>query len=121
MLCLQYHLTSSGAGCIIPITWVGGTYHKYMHNHGHTCTPDKSRALKLAKQAQGTLAKVIKMIEDDVYCPEIIQQADSTAGLLRTMRKELLAGHLDSCAFERLKENKREAIDELMKIYNLNS
>jgi DNA-binding FrmR family transcriptional regulator len=92
-----------------------------MHNHGHTCSPDKARALKLAKQAQGTLAKVIKMIEDDVYCPEIIQQADSALGLQKTMRRELLSGHLDSCAFERLKENKKEAIDELMKIYNLNS
>lgn len=92
-----------------------------MHKHGHTCTPDKARALKLAKQAYGTLAKVITMIEADVYCPEIIQQADSATGLLRTMRRDLLAGHLDSCAFERLKENKKEAIDELMKIYQLHN
>lgn len=81
----------------------------------------KEKSLKLAKQACGTLKKVIKMIEEDKYCPEIIQQADSVIGLLRTVKKELLAGHLDTCAFERMKENKDSAIKELLKIYNLSN
>ncbi len=81
----------------------------------------KTKSLKLAKQARGTLEKVIAMIEEDKYCPEIIQQADSAVGLLRTVKKELLAGHLDTCAFERMKENKDSAIKELLKIYNLSN
>jgi len=79
----------------------------------------KEAALKLAKQAKGTLETVITMIEADTYCPEIIQQADSVIGLLRSVERELLAGHLDTCAMERLKENKELAIKELMKIYRL--
>jgi len=81
----------------------------------------KAKSLKLAKQARGTLEKVIAMIEEDKYCPEIIQQADSAVGLLKTVKKELLAGHLDTCAFERMKENKDSAIKELLKIYNLSN
>ncbi len=81
----------------------------------------KEKSLKLAKQARGTLEKVIKMIEEDQYCPEIIQQADSAVGLLKTVKRELLAGHLDTCAFERMKENKENAIKELLKIYNLSN
>ncbi len=61
------------------------------------------------------------MIEEDKYCPEIIQQTDSVVGLLKTVKKELLAGHLDTCAFERMKENKDSAIKELLKIYNLSN
>lgn len=79
----------------------------------------KEKSLKLAKQARGTLEKVIEMIEQDIYCPEIIQQADSVSGLLRTLKRELLAGHLDTCALHQLKENKSEAIKEFLKIYNL--
>lgn len=81
----------------------------------------KTKSLKLAKQARGTLDKVISMIENDAYCPEIIQQADSVAGLLRSVKKELLAGHLDTCMIKRLKENKDDAIFELLKIYNLSN
>jgi len=81
----------------------------------------KAKSLKLAKQARGTIEKVIAMIESDAYCPDIIQQADSATGLLKTVKKELLAGHLDTCAIHRLKENKDQAIAELLKIYNLSN
>jgi DNA-binding FrmR family transcriptional regulator len=81
----------------------------------------KAKSLKLAKQARGTLDTVISMIESDAYCPEIIQQADSVSGLLKTVKKELLAGHLDTCAVDRLKENKDKAVSELLKIYNLSN
>ena len=90
-------------------------------HHQHAIPVQKAKALKLARQAQGTLEKVIKMIEADAYCPEVIQQADSVAGLLRSVKRELLAGHLDTCAVAKLKANKQEAIDELMKIYKLSN
>jgi DNA-binding FrmR family transcriptional regulator len=81
----------------------------------------KTKSLKLAKQARGTLDKVISMIEDGKYCPDIIQQADSVAGLLKSVRRELLAGHLDTCAVHELKTNKEKAVKELLKIYNLSN
>ena len=81
----------------------------------------KMKSLKLIKQARGTIEAVISMIEKDQYCPEIIQQVDSVCGLLRSVKKELLAGHLDTCALEQLKGNKGKAIEELLKIYNLTS
>lgn len=90
--------------------------------HQHTVLPEgKAKALKLAKQALGTLQKVILMIEEDAYCPEVIQQADSVSGLLRSVRKELLSGHLHTCAVDQLKENKEKAIAELLKLYNLSN
>ncbi len=79
----------------------------------------KVKALKLAKQARGTLATVITMIEQDTYCPEIIQQTDSVIGLLKSVKRELLAGHLDTCVMHNMLEDKPGAIHELMKIYNL--
>ena len=81
----------------------------------------KAKSLKLAKQARGTLEAIILMIENDRYCPEIIQQADSAIGLLKTVKRDLLAGHLDTCAIDQLKKNKDKAIQELLKIYNLSN
>lgn len=86
-----------------------------------TLPVNKAKSLKCAKQAQGTLNKVSEMIEADRYCPEIIQQVDSIIGLLKTAKRELLAGHLDTCVIHQMKENKQKAIDELIKIYNLSN
>jgi DNA-binding FrmR family transcriptional regulator len=61
------------------------------------------------------------MIESGTYCPEIIQQADSVIGLLKSTKRELLAGHLDTCTAKNLRENKTKAIEELLKIYNLSN
>ena len=83
--------------------------------------PHKTKSLKCSKQALGTLTKVITMSEEDRYCPEIIQQVDSVIGLLKTAKRELLAGHLDTCAMHQLKNNKEKAIQELLKIYNLSN
>ncbi len=82
---------------------------------------NKQKSLKCAKQARGTLGKVVEMVEADRYCPEIIQQVDSVIGLLKTAKRELLAGHLDTCVAHQLIDNKKKAIDELLKIYNLSN
>lgn len=84
-------------------------------------TVSKVKSLKCAKQAQGTLNKVAEMIEADRYCPEIIQQVDSAVGLLKTVKRELLAGHLDTCVTHQMIDNKKKAIDELIKIFNLSN
>jgi DNA-binding FrmR family transcriptional regulator len=84
-------------------------------------TEKKGKALKLAKQAYGALGKVVKMIEEDKYCPDIIQQVDSVLGLVKSSKRELLIGHLDHCLPIKIKENKAETIEELMKIYNLSN
>lgn len=81
----------------------------------------KTKSLKMVKQAQGTLNKISAMVESDRYCPEIMQQIDSVLGMLKTAKRELLAGHLDSCVAEQLSADKKKAIDELIKIYNLSN
>jgi DNA-binding FrmR family transcriptional regulator len=86
-----------------------------------TIRPNKAKALKTAKQAQGTLGKVAQMIEEDAYCPEVIQQVDSAIGLLKTAKRELLAGHLDTCVAHQMTSNKKKAVEELLKIFNLSN
>ncbi|MFA6364797.1 MAG: metal-sensitive transcriptional regulator [Candidatus Paceibacterota bacterium] len=90
-----------------------------MKHHEQGTAPDKAKSLKHAKQAQGTLSKVIQMIEGDQYCPEVIQQTHAAIGLLRTLEYTLLKGHLDHCVEHKLHENKKQTIDELLRIYNL--
>ena len=82
-------------------------------------TDQKQAALLSTKKALGTLTKVSGMVDDDVYCPEIIQQIDAAIGLLKSTKKHLLRGHLEHCLENKIKENKIQTVKELIKIYNL--
>lgn len=82
---------------------------------------NKPKALKSVRQARGTIDMVVQMFEDDRYCPEIIQQVDSVVGLLKAAKRELLAGHLDTCVAHQMMKDKKKAINELLKIYNLSN
>ena len=82
-------------------------------------TPQKTKALKLSKSASSTLVKVQTMINEDKYCPEIIQQLNSVSGLIEAVKKELLAGHLNNCFEKKLTENKQKTIDEILQIFLL--
>ena len=82
-------------------------------------TSNKQLAQKLNRQAAGIVSKVGHMIEADTYCPEIIQQVAAVTGLLKSMEKELLVGHLRHCLEHRLHEDKAKTIQELLRIYDL--
>lgn len=85
------------------------------HKHGESNT----KAQKVINMALGSISKIPGMVEEKRYCPEIIQQIDSVIGLLKRSRTELLRGHLDSCLSEQLKNNKAGAVNELLKVYNM--
>lgn len=88
---------------------------KQTHKHGEP----NLKARKVINMAIGSVAKIPQMINENRYCPEVIQQIDSVIGLLTSARKELLRGHLDSCLAERLKTDKEGAVKELLKIYGM--
>lgn len=87
-------------------------------NHEQHHENKKKSALSV-KKSIGISSKVLGMIEEDKYCPEIIQQIDATIGLLNSAKKTLLKGHLDHCLEDKLKENRQGTLDELIKIFNL--
>lgn len=89
--------------------------------HESHISQNKHKAQLAAKKSLGTLQKVISMIEEDKYCPDIIQQVDAVIGLLKSTKKELLTGHLHHCLAERLQKDENQTIEELLQIYTLNS
>ncbi len=66
------------------------------------------------------LAKVIAMIEQDEYCPAVIQQIDSVDGFLESVKRELLTKHLEACVME-TPQDKQRLRKELLKLCRLPS
>ena len=83
----------------------------------------KEKTLINFKKAKTLLGKIIKMIEEDRYCIDIMQQNLAVMGLLKSAHQMLMENHLNTCfkkAFESKNEKKKkEMIKEILKVTNL--
>lgn len=80
----------------------------------------KEKTLVNFKKAQSLISKIIKMIEDDKYCIDVMQQNLAVIGLLKSAHQMLMERHLNTCfkkAMEAKNEKKKqEMIEEILKV-----
>lgn len=83
----------------------------------------KEKTLVNFKKAKTSLEKIIKMVEDDRYCIDIMQQNLAVIGLLRSAHQMLMEGHLDSCFRSALtssdNKKKQEMSNEILRVSKL--
>src|SRR5688500_6903086 len=67
------------------------------------------------KTARGHLDGVLRMVEDQAYCPEILKQLSAVQGSLERAGRLVLRDHLETCVAEAMRAGRtREIVDELM-------
>jgi DNA-binding FrmR family transcriptional regulator len=86
-------------------------------------TSQKEKTLINFKKAQGSIAKIIQMIEADKYCIDVMQQNLAVIGLLKSAHQMLMENHLNTCFKKALstnnKKKEQEMIQEILKVTNL--
>lgn len=76
---------------------------------------DVSRRLKIA---EGHLKKVIEMVENDVYCIDILQQTAAVRSAIKKAEEVLLVNHINHCVVKAINTNgKEKAIEELAQVF----
>lgn len=76
---------------------------------------NKPEILLSIKKAAGTVKKIEKMIEEDVYCANIAQQINAAIGLLKSANSKLLEHHIKCCGARKLLSNDKGEIDDFVK------
>ncbi len=66
------------------------------------------------KKIEGQIRGISKMINDDVYCDDILNQFLSVDAAINGVRKTLLEAHMKSCVVDQIREGKLQVIDELI-------
>jgi DNA-binding FrmR family transcriptional regulator len=83
----------------------------------------KEKTLINFKKAQSSISKIIKMIENDEYCINIMQQNLAVLGLLKSAHQMLMENHLNTCFKKamatRNEKRKQEMINEILKVTKL--
>ncbi|MEM7543060.1 MAG: metal-sensitive transcriptional regulator [Pseudomonadota bacterium] len=63
---------------------------------------DRKRSIARLKRIEGQVRGLVKMMEEDRYCIDIIQQVQAAKGALDRVESEVLKEHLGTCVQEAL-------------------
>ncbi len=71
--------------------------------------------LNRLKTARGHLDGIIRMVEDDTYCPEVMKQLSAVQGSMERASRIVLRNHLETCVAAAMVAGRTdEIVDELM-------
>ena len=71
--------------------------------------------LNRLKTARGHLDAVVRMVEDDAYCPDVMKQLSAVQGSLERASRIVLRNHLETCVAAAMVAGRTdEIVDELM-------
>ncbi|MDA3940988.1 MAG: metal-sensitive transcriptional regulator [Spirochaetia bacterium] len=85
---------------------------KKIAHHPYEAKSDMAVRLK---KIEGQIRGIARMIDEDIYCDDILNQFLSVEAAINGVRKTLLEAHMKSCVVEQIQEGKLQVVDELIK------
>ncbi len=79
------------------------------------CNIKHHNVLERLKRIEGQVKGISRMVEEDKYCIDIINQISAVKGALNKVALIILKNHVESCVSEAIKnEDSEEKIEELI-------
>ena len=75
---------------------------------------NKKKLSNRINKIEGQIKGIKKMIDDDIYCDDVLNQISSVKSALNGLSKALLERHLNTCVIEKIKNDDSQVIDELL-------
>ncbi len=69
----------------------------------------KKDALNRLKTVRGHLDGIIRMVEDDAYCVDVMKQVSAAQSSLERVNRVVLRNHLETCFSEAVAEGRGQA------------
>ena len=80
----------------------------------------QSRALRRLKILEGQVRGLQRMVEDEEYCVDVINQSLAIKQALSSVEDLLLENHLSTHVIEQMKAGKeKKAIEEILSVYKV--
>ena len=78
-------------------------------------TPEEQKSLmNRLSRIEGQIRGLRKMLEENAYCIDVINQASAASNALVSFNKEVLSSHIRSCVADDIREGGGEKLDELV-------
>jgi CsoR family transcriptional regulator, copper-sensing transcriptional repressor len=76
---------------------------------------DSQNTLRRLKTIEGHLGGVIRMVEQDAYCIDVIRQIQAVDAALNKVSAQILENHLNSCVITAIKGNNAKEREKVLK------
>jgi DNA-binding FrmR family transcriptional regulator len=91
--------------------------------HSHKNHANRDKTITNFKKAQSHIARIQKMLDEDAYCVDIMQQNLAVIGLLKSAHQMLMEDHLHSCFDKAMQSNddakKAKMVEEILTVTKL--
>lgn len=84
------------------------------HKHKDRDITEKKDLLNRLKRIEGQVRGVAGMVENDVYCTDILIQVSAITSALNSFNKVLLENHIKTCVSDNIKQGNDEVVEELV-------
>ena len=74
---------------------------------------DQKKIERLLKTAKGQIDGILRMVEEDRYCVDILTQVQAVSSALNAFSRTLLSNHIKTCVVEDIRDGNEESVDEL--------
>jgi DNA-binding FrmR family transcriptional regulator len=82
----------------------------------------KESALKRLQRIEGQVRGLMRMVDEDRYCIDIVTQISAARAALRKVEEEILQGHVAHCVEHAIssgnKAEQRRKVAELMEVFS---
>ena len=75
---------------------------------------ERTRLVNRLNRIEGQIRGIRGMVENDLYCNDILVQCSAVNAALNAFERELLASHVRGCVADDLRAGKDEVVDELL-------
>ena len=85
------------------------------HKNIERSESEKKDLITRLNRVEGQIRGIKKMVEENIYCNDILIQTSAATAAGNAVNRELLKQHLSSCVKEELEKGNDELIAELVK------
>jgi DNA-binding FrmR family transcriptional regulator len=76
---------------------------------------ENDNTIRRLKNIEGHLRGVIRMVEEDVYCIDVIRQIQAVEAALNKVSSKILENHLNSCVITAIQGNDKKERERVLK------
>ncbi len=80
----------------------------------HHPAETKAGLIRRLRRIEGQVRGIARLIDEDTYCDDVLNQVASVESALNGVRKQLLEAHIRGCVVEQIASGRHGVIDELM-------
>lgn len=86
---------------------------------------DSQNTLRRLKTIEGHLKGVIRMVEEDAYCIDVIRQIQAVDAALNKVSTQILENHLNSCVIDAIRSDnpaeREKVLKEISEVFEMSA